>query len=521
MKPKKILCLFMCILIVMSSVAVTGTVFASVWKGNVPIIYIRGRGTELYRNPLTDEHERIYPLEYSDDYITTQAKAILPLFAKAIATNQWDDYCDALYNSVAPIFEEITLDKNGEVKDGSNIEWEWPTETLPNRCQSNGLYDFYSYVFRYDWRIDPIECADSLNEYIKQIKAATGCEKVAIISRCYANNIAMAYLTEYGSDDVDTYVSYNTTANGVMTCGQLFSGKIDLNSDAVDRFASEYFDDSTTLNRLIEATVTYANRTYKLDIAAEVLKAIYAKIESNVVPRLIYATYGSMPSYWSMVSDEDYEDAKEFMFGDDESYAGLIEKIDNYHYNVQLNGENTLRECVAAGMKIGVVCKYGYQSVPVTEDSDSVTDNTIRLSEQSFGATCSKIDSVLSNEYISAAQLSNRGTYISPDKQIDASTCLFPDSTWIIKDITHKDFPDCVNYLLTTIANFNGQMTVNDYQEFPQYMIYNEEEGTLSPLTVENGGSGYAHDSIFVVWRNFIQALFDYIKEYIESKQAA
>lgn len=92
----------------------------------------------------------------------------------------------------------------------------------------------------------------------------------------------------------------------------------------------------------------------------------------------------------------------------------------------------------------------------------------------------------LSDEYI--AQQTEKGLrkYISPDKQVDASTCLFPDSTWIIKGMTHENWASCNDDLIYTICNYDGQFTVETSEDFPQFMVYDEENSSLLKMTAEN-----------------------------------
>ena len=48
------------------------------------------------------------------------------------------------------------------------------------------------------------------------------------------------------------------------------------------------------------------------------------------------------------------------------------------------------------------------------------------------------------------------------------------------------DFNAPTGDLLETILNFDGDMTVFDDEKFPQYLYYDENAFTISPLTEEN-----------------------------------
>lgn len=66
----------------------------------------------------------------------------------------------------------------------------------------------------------------------------------------------------------------------------------------------------------------------------------------------------------------------------------------------------------------------------------TLTNNT-RFS--SLGATVSKIGTAFSDEYIESRKALGYEKYISPDRQTDASTCVFPEYTWFLKNAIHDD----------------------------------------------------------------------------------
>ena len=75
---------------------------------------------------------------------------------------------------------------------------------------------------------------------------------------------------------------------------------------------------------------------------------------------------------------------------------------------------------------------------------------------------------------------------MSLDRQIDASTCLLPEHTWFIKNVGHRDMPDSITALFEAIYEFDGNMTVFDSEQFPQYLFFDEATQQMSPLTEDN-----------------------------------
>ena len=108
--------------------------------------------------------------------------------------------------------------------------------------------------------------------------------------------------------------------------------------------------------------------------------------------------------------------------------------------------------------------------------SDGVAETTYT----SFGATTSQYGTSLSADYIASISEENR-KYLSPDEKIDASTCLFPDKTWFLKNSYHDHFPDSVDVLLETMLTTND-ITVFTNETYPQYLDSEVEGITLVPV---------------------------------------
>lgn len=487
---------------------------------NLPVIFIGGKGTTL----INADGETIYPRTYD---IEGSAKKIVPALVKANLTNQFDEFCDVLYDTVSELFKDLPLDCNGNASNGTGTDFRWTKTTLSWSVRKDEPYRIYDYCFYYDWRLDPCETADIFNAYINDVLEVTGAEKVKIIARCMGGNIVLAYLNEYGCEKVDRCLFYVSTINGVSNCGAPFAGDFEINGDAAARFALDFGMDpiytagDDTINELIGSAVNMLNMVNGVDIAVDLVENVYVKVRENVVPRLLLATFATYPSYWSMIGDNYYEAAKACTFANREAeYAGLIEKTDNYHYNIQVKVDDILKKLESEGLDITVVCKYGVQSVPISKEYNLLSDDTVELADASFGATCTELDETFDCLYMKKAERKGTAKYISPDKQVDCSTCLFPDNTWVIKNCTHTDFPECINDLMMEIMRYPGRMSVYDNADYPQYLLYNKSGNTLSPLTDDNCNTTERWEqTFFESMLNVLKIIFSYIKNIIAVQQ--
>ena len=128
--------------------------------------------------------------------------------------------------------------------------------------------------------------------------------------------------------------------------------------------------------------------------------------------------------------------------------------------------------------------------MPICATSDAVSDQFASVKRSSFGATTSSVYETLSEDYINQRIAEGKGKYISPDKLIDASTCICPDTTWFIKGSSHSNWTTYEVKIMYDVASADRQLTVDDF-EYSQFMVYNTEADTLEPMTEENCNTEY------------------------------
>ena len=92
------------------------------------------------------------------------------------------------------------------------------------------------------------------------------------------------------------------------------------------------------------------------------------------------------------------------------------------------------------------------------------------MQRQTLGATGSKVAGTLSRSYINAQKAKGLEKYISPDKQVDASTCLLPERTWFVKNLHHNvNVPGLYN-MLYTLSYAEDILTVGSLPDYPQFL---------------------------------------------------
>lgn len=471
-------------------------------KSQIPVIRISGDGEALYNK----DGERIMHfrglLEGSDEegdnsaLYESLANVLLPFMVDGILFDNWEPYYENLRKEISELFGDALLDCNGEPVEGTGLpqsvlDYMEERRTVDQKG-SKGFYAYNDYWFKYDWRLDPLAIADDFNDYIKCIKSTTGAEKVGIIASCLGTNVVLAYVAKYGTDDIQGVTFDGGVAYGSEVLSETISGKFRLDGNAIERVLTDcanygWFD----VGSFVLATVDLLTASGTLDAVVGVTKEyIYYKVLEGVTSALALSTFFTWPNYWAAVTAEDFDTALNYVFGKQGSakrteYAGLIEKLVEYDEVVRQNIPEIMQSIVDDGVNLGIMAKYGSQMIPVCESADLVSDQIASVYRASYGATTSTIYDTLGEDYIASKRLDGLDHYISPDKQIDASTCMFPDYTWFYKGATHSNWTSYEIKIMYDVATADKQLTVNDF-EWGQFIVYDNDTDTAYKMTEDN-----------------------------------
>lgn len=513
MSIKKLISVFLALMLVTVLAVPAITAYAEE-TNYVPTILIGGRNRNM---PIyTPSGEKVFPIgdNLKTEDITNAVMHCLPYLGVGMVSGNYDAWVDEFYKAMGSYYENILCDGNGDIAPTSletKYDYSNPVEGNYNECE---------YVFEYDWRIDPCQAADYLDTFIDSVCRVTGIKEVNVVSRCYGCNVLSAYLYKYGINKINNVVYYVSASQGSsLRASEIFAGKLNIDTVALEDALQtgqaekiyENFIDDPAMRQLILATLSLLNTLNSLNVPMSKLTDFVNKVYPMLAPKLVPATYGSFASIWSTVTPEDYEQAKKLVFaGQEEKYAGLIEKIDHYHYDIQANETEMLARFKEQGMGLGVVVNYNVPSyLPFVDSAKANGDATVLVKHASFGATAADYGSTLTDEQMSGAD----EKYISSDRIINAATGSFPENTWFIKGCDHSIFPTSIDKLNKSICTTDG-MDINTNPNYPQFLKYDEETQQISPLSdkAEEGSIAGPTVSIIQKFINFIKSIFEFIK---------
>lgn len=522
---KKFLAVFLSLVIFVMAVApasaMTGT---SCDCDEVPIIYVRGRSPIRVDKDEPDGQTMPY---VPDGFVENALKELVPVYTKGYLTDDFSEFKTLFTKYMAEAYKDFALDNNGEVPNNSGYRTSdyWKNNPIydihkPSNDVSapeGATTELYKYFYQYDCRLDPCEIADDLHEYIQAVKNVTGHSRIKVLARCLGTTIFSAYLAEYGWDDIDDVVLYNPICFGTEVTNSLFNGEFYFDADAVDFFANQNLDDTLPYT-LLKEVITLSNKTYGLGLTMDYFNKTAPKVAKYVIPDVLRVSYGTTPGYWSMVSADRFEEARDYVFaGVEEEYAGLIKKINYFHETVGSKLTSMYKQMEADGVNVSIIAKYGYQLYPIVYNADQQSDMIATCEQQAPGTITAPLGSKLSNVYLAKAKLNGTYKYISSDRAVDASTTLFPNTTWYIQNMKHNCYPRILCPFIYRLLRHDGEpLTVFSNENYPQYIIYEGEENngdSIRPMTVEDEGNPLESPSLFTLIKNIIINIFKIIIE--------
>ena len=485
--------------------------------GHAPVIQVRGIGETLYD---ADGNEI-----FSTSNIVSGILPIIPQLGEFLLdTTNVELFVGAAESAVKTIFGPVMYDRNAArlakdadgneavisvkcdsrpVEDYMNFDSNLTEEGKLSKALYEELGDDHVYFFTYDWTGNPVQIVKDLDKFIDEVKKQSGHDKVSINAESMGGAITSLYIDTYGQSDIENLVMANSAFNGLEMLGQLFTGNVNIDSEAL----------TYLLIQEILGNAEYAELVPYLPLLEQIVPVVNDLMQNETVKAMIYdrifrPVFGYMPSFWCLIPSYSFDAAKDYMFGEDtgtfiesRNYAGsnllqIVNKVRSASMSTDsmvdrlINGYSVMGfQVIAPINSYANVTNYNKFIAPVTYSANWNSDGVIEVYNASGWATAADMGYTLGEGYIQS-QLKDVANYVSPDNVIDASTCQAPDNTWFIKNLGHINYDandgtaDFYVWLLTATEEY----TINTNSEYPQFMYYD----TIIPelMTWEEKESG-------------------------------
>ena len=483
---KRTLCIIVAAVMLCSVFASTAAAASRCNCGHSPVIMVSGFGaTALAEKREDGSLKKVFPPDMSKilSLLGANAGDLLGGIANLIGIYEDGNIEKPLREIVTSIVEPLRMNPDGSsyydivpiISGAQNTSLEAFTkndqldlvpytgsEFLDMEVIGDEIGDDHVFNFLYDWRLSHVEVAAQFRDYIKEVLAITGHDKVSVYSISQGSLVVGAYMYEYPDDDyIDRAVFDTPLLEGSDLITDLYSvDPLSLNFDTALEIVGNIFH-------------TEADLSFIMDIIPEDGANWVADygLKSMVIPTVIY-----IPSFWEMCSPESYEALKAHYL-DEEENAELIAKIEYMRNGFMSHVSQTFKAQQAKGVDISIKACSGSPLASGTEDN---SDGIVNL-KYSCGATCAPFGETFDSSYVQAVDTGKNN--ISPDRTIDLSTGYLPERTWIVNRHYHGQAewdPRTYDLLMELLLTDNIKDAYSHF-EYPQFM---ESEAPTSDVIV-------------------------------------
>ncbi len=351
-----------------------------------------------------------------------------------------------------------------------------------------------TYVFTYDWRLDPVVNAEHMADFVEHVKAETGADKVSVFSEGYGSTVATTYLAidENASDSIKNFVTVSSEFLGTSLVGDFFKREIVNEFTNITKYSSAYirYTNDISDNPITSFTtwiINYIlNNEWEIQSFCLKIEEVLSDVEFFLGMTGVTDEIAKMPGIWALVPTEDYDKAVDVLFGEDLT-GPLYEAVDTFK-GYQYDYETILLDAKDSGINISVVASWDMQILPIGENCSVQSDGIVDTAYASFGASCVDLNEVhkagqavqeyddghdhISSNYDMLTPWYTAGTICH---YIDASTCALPENTWFIKSMKHGSFSYESNSMefLIWLITADEERTVWQDVAYKQFMHYN------------------------------------------------
>ncbi len=438
---------------------------------HLPQVFVTGIGSaKIYYEDDPDKTSLFWPVD--SDRLIKNLGNIGKYMGKAVKNKDATVLRTVVYNYLMDSFGMLAFKPDGTSMDGIAVE---PTVL----CEEEpGKFTFY-----YDSRQAPTTIAPQLHDYIMLVMETTGSDKIELVGSSYGANAVTAYIYQYPQDYkyIDSLLLCVPSIGGMNFFGELLSGNFDISPIGLCDFINQMSD-----MEIIPDFFYLMEEAGVLEVFLDaiVIPALRESVYAAVID-FVRDAIATVPALWVCVNDQYFESAMKYIYGEnykdpDHTYAKLISEMHHFHYDIANKAADIYLEAERqSDLELSIITKFDRAAIPLTSGPNTMDDGLVTVPVASFGATCTTYGAQLPADYKQAKY--SEYNFMSPEWDIDASTCAKPFTTWFIKGLGHakknadyQKFADEIVY---------KDLTVFSDPNRPQYLTVSENDPEmLEPL---------------------------------------
>lgn len=414
------------------------------------------------------------------------AKLLFPVLLTLIT--QQDLLSDALANAVADCFYMNTSDINGKSPDCieveqypyslaecSEYEKEYIYDCIPLKSYADAAGEDHLYFYAYNSFGNHADIVDGLYEFIQQVKEETGHDKINLVPISMGGEVANGLLEYYPDvhDDINKLVYIVPALDGSTIVGDLYTKNL------------VFLDKQFLFNGFLEGLMDEEEARMIEVIARIIPDEVLMSCLNATVDKLVDDVLRTNTNLWALVPSAYYPEASQTLLAGDE-YKEIKRQTDRY-YQAQLNSDANILKVIEAGGRVYNIVDYDVPLYVIGGywNNDNA-DGVIHLDSTSMGAHSAICGETLPEDYVQQnINCSNPDhNHISPDRVIDASTGLLPDTTFYFDGQNHEKTArnDIIISLAIDLLLRDDIVDVYSDPGYPQFNIARDPRGIKSRL---------------------------------------
>ena len=347
----------------------------------------------------------------------------------------------------------------------SAYEVETVNHHVPFERYATELPKDHLYYFAYNSFGNHIDLATELYEFIQMVKAQTGHDKVNLVPLSQGASIVSAMLEYFPQvgDELHKVIFVVPAIGGSIIIGDVFNGRVNfLNKDYL---YNGFLDELGLLDEYTARLIEIAVRILPDEVIMGALnKGVKALVENTMI---------RSTGMWALCPPEDYPTAAEKYLSSPEM-ADIKAQTYRY-YQAQLHAHDNIQALVDKGVMVFDLAEYNIPVINVAERWNTMNgDFIIHLSSTSLGAYSANVGETLPDGYTQKNTHCSDPSHnhISPERVVDASAGLLPDTTFYFNGNRHDltQYNDVILKIAMKMIADDEITDVYSSPDFPQFL---------------------------------------------------
>lgn len=391
------------------------------------------------------------------------SKALAEALAGAFYMNSSD------FNGKAPACVEVEKYPYS-VAECSEYEKQQIYGNIPLQDYAKRVGEDHLYYFAYNSFGNNIDIVDELYAFIQQVKKETGHDKVNIVPISMGGTVANGLLDYYPEvvNDLNKVVYIVPALNGSTIVGDVMTKNI------------AFLDKDYLFNGFLEGLMDEEDARMIEVIARIIPDELLMTALDTAVDKLLADVFSKNTNMWALLPQEYYEEASAELLSAPE-YKKIKEQTDRYHI-AQVNSNKNIQNLVDNGVQVFNIVDYDFPLYNIGNawNADNA-DGVIQLSSTAMGVHSALVGETLPADYVQQNTYCDDPSHnhISPDRVVDASTGLLPDTTFYFDGQAHEKTArnDVIIKLATELLATDAITDVYSTPDYPQFNYARDARG--------------------------------------------